>query len=83
MASLNRPRLAIAVGLILPLVLPIGFFFTGREIWRIASSPSVSDDFWALYLQVLFAFRFFLYAFGFATIGRLLVAWGAIQSSRP
>jgi hypothetical protein len=78
-----RPRVAIVVGLLFPLILPWGFWRTGKEIWELAQEPATASvSFWPLYLQVLYSFRFFLIAFAFASTGRLLVAWGAVRSSK-
>lgn len=78
----TTPRLAIALGLAFPLVLPWGFVRTGHEVWLLAQQTSASEDFWSLYLRVLVAFRWFIIAFGVASIGRLLVAWGAVRAYR-
>ena len=75
------PRIAIVVGLLFPLVLPWGFWRTGKEIWALAQEPATArQEFWSLYVQVLYSFRFFLIAFAIASTGRLLVAWGAIRA---
>lgn len=80
LSQYRRARFAIAIGLVFPLVLPWGFVRTGTEIWTLAETSSPGESFLSLYVRVLVAFRWFLIAFAVASIGRLLVAWGAVRA---
>jgi hypothetical protein len=76
---LSYARAALTVGLVLPLAIPWGFVRTGIELWRIAQTIPPTAPFLGVYLQVLIGCRFLLLAYAIASIGRLLIAWGALR----